>query len=487
MNYKFTLRLLGIVALCEGALLLAPLILSAVKGEDWMSCAVTIGIAVVFGLPLALFCKPKNKSIRVTGGLVSCSLCWILMSVIGCLPFVFSNNGVSFLDALFETVSGFTTTGATIFNNPEDLGLAINLWRAMTHWVGGMGMLLFVIAFLPKTEGTTYQVFKAETPGPKAGKLVSKLSITARILYLIYFGMTVLCAVLLLCGGVPIYDSIVLSFATAGTGGFTPNALGIAMYDSLYVEVVITVFMFLFSINFTLYYFALVGKVKELFRSEEVRWFFSIIVLVTAGVTASLWVDKVYATFGECLRVSVFQVVSNISTTGYVLREDTGQWPAIAQTLLLAVMFCGGCAGSTAGGLKVSRIVILGKSGARELRTSLNPNRVLDIKLEGRIADKNVVHGVLRYFVVYVMFIALSVLALVIFNPTKGSQATLMDAITSTISCVNNVGPGAFDFASGNFASITPAGKAIMIVDMLAGRLEILPILMLFNPRSWQR
>lgn len=485
MNYKFTLRLLGIVSVCEGVMLVAPLILSAVKGEDWMSFALTIGIAVVFGLPIALFCKPKKKTMRVTGGLVSCSLCWILMSVIGCLPFVFSHNA-SFVDALFETVSGFTTTGATIFSNPENLGLALNLWRAMTHWVGGMGMLLFVIAFLPKTEGTTYQVFKAETPGPKAGKLVSKLSITARILYLIYFGMTVLCAVLLLCAGLPVYDSVVLSFATAGTGGFTPDALGIAMYNSLYVEVVLTAFMFMFSINFTLYYFVLIGKVKELFRSEEVRWFFSIILLVTTGVTLSLWIDKVYPTFGECLRVSVFQVVSNISTTGYVLR-DTSQWPALAQTLLLAVMFCGGCAGSTAGGLKVSRIIILGKSGARELRTSLNPNRVLDIKLEGRIADKNVVHGVLRYFVVYVMFIALSVLALVVFNPTTSAQSTLMDAITSTISCVNNVGPGAFDFASGNFASITPVGKAIMTLDMLAGRLEILPILMLFNPRSWQR
>ena len=485
MNYKFTLRLLGIVELCEGVLLLAPMILAGVKGEDWLSFVITIGIAVLFGLPLALFCKPEKKTMRITGGLVSCSLCWIVMSVVGCLPFVFSNNA-NFLDALFETVSGFTTTGATIFDNPENLGLALNLWRAMTHWVGGMGMLLFVIAFLPKTEGTTYQVFKAETPGPKAGKLVSKLSITARILYLIYFGMTVLCAVLLICGGTSIYDSVVLSFATAGTGGFTPNALGIAMYDSLYVEVVLTVFMFLFSINFTLYYFVLLGKVKELFRSEEVRWFVSIIFLATLGATLSLWINKVYSTFGECLRVSVFQVVSNISTTGYVLR-DTSNWPALAQTLLLAVMFCGGCAGSTAGGLKMSRVILLFKSGARELRTSLNPNRVLDIKLEGRIADKNVVHGVLRYFVVYLLFIALSVLALVIVNPTASAQSTLMDAVTSTVSCVNNVGPGAFDFASGNFASITPVGKAILTLDMLAGRLEILPILMLFNPRSWQR
>ena len=347
MNYKFTLRLLGIVALCEGVLLLAPLILAAAKGEDCISFAITVGIALVFGLPLALLCKPEKKTMRITGGLVSCSLCWIVMSVIGCLPFVFSNQA-NFMDALFETVSGFTTTGATIFNNPENLGLALNLWRAMTHWVGGMGMLLFVIAFLPKTEGTTYQVFKAETPGPKAGKLVSKLSITARILYLIYFGMTVFCAVMLLLGGVSLYDSVVLSFATAGTGGFTPNALGIAMYNSLYVEVVLTVFMFLFGINFTLYYFVLLGKVKELFRSEEVRWFVSIILIATAGISVSLWLDKVYATFGECLRVSVFQVVSNISTTGYVLR-DTSAWPAVSQALLIAIMFCGGCAGSTAG------------------------------------------------------------------------------------------------------------------------------------------
>jgi len=485
MNYKFTLRLLGIVSLCEGALLLAPMILSAVKGEDWLAFVNVIAIAVVVGLPLALFCKPQKKTMRVTGGLVSCALCWIVMSVIGCLPFVLSNNA-GFIDALFETVSGFTTTGATIFSNPENLGMGLNLWRAMTHWVGGMGILLFVIAFLPKTEGTTYQVFKAETPGPKAGKLVSKLSITARILYLIYFGMTVLCAVLLLCGGLPVYDSIVLSFATAGTGGFTPTALGIAAYNSLYVEVVLTAFMFLFSINFTLYYFVLIGKVKELFRSEEVRWFFSIILLVTTGVTLSLWIDKVYPTFGECLRISVFQVVSNISTTGYVLR-DTSQWPALAQTLLLAVMFCGGCAGSTAGGLKVSRVVILAKSGARELRMSLNPNRVLDIKLEGRTADKNVVHGVLRYFVVYLLFMALSVVLLTIFNPTSTSQTTFVDAISSTMSCMNNVGPAAFDYASGNFTSFSPVAKIILTVDMLAGRLEILPILMLFNPRSWQR
>ncbi|MCM1043646.1 MAG: TrkH family potassium uptake protein [Corallococcus sp.] len=486
MNYKFTGYLLGVVALCEGALLLIPFILALCVGESTaLALGITAGIAVAIGIPLVLL-KPKDASMKTRGGLVSVALCWIMMSLIGCLPLIISGKVPNFVDALFETVSGFTSTGSSIVADLDALGLALNMWRALTQWIGGMGILLFVIALLPKTNGVAMQVFKAETPGPKAGKLVSKLSLTARILYLIYFVLTVACAIMLICGGVPVYDSFVLAFATASTGGFTSSNAGIAAYSNLlYVESVITVFMFLFAINFTLHYFVIIGKVREAVKSEEVRWFAGIILGATVVITLSLFFSHVYEDFWTCLRYSLFQSVSVITTTGFVF-ADTSQWPAFAQVVILLLMFVGGCAGSTAGGLKVSRIMILTKSGMRELSASLNPRRVVNIHLEGRVVEKDTVHSTLRYFLVYIMVFIFSFLLVVIDNFGVTPQATFVDGFSAVATSLNNVGPALFDYASGNFADFTALSKCVLIFDMLAGRLEILPLLMLFNYRSWQ-
>ena len=475
--------MLGIVALMEGALMAVPLILALAYGEDTsLAFVFSIGIAVAVGVPL-FSVKPRVKAMRASGGLVSVALSWLMMSVIGAMPLLFSGKA-NFIDSLFEIVSGFTSTGSTVFSDIEALGYAVNMWRAQSQWIGGMGILLFVIALLPKTDGMA-SVFKAETPGPKAGKLVSKLSLTARILYLIYFVLTAVCTLLLVCGGVPLYESVVLSFATASTGGFAATTAGVATYSSLYVEIVITVFMFLFSVNFTLHYFVLFGRLRAVLKSEELRWFVSIILLAVAALTVSLSVRNVYDSVWTCLRYSVFETVSTISTTGFVL-VDTSQWPAFSQGTLLLLMFVGGCAGSTGGGLKVSRIMTLLKSGFREVRTAADPRRVVNIKLEGRVADNATVHGVLRYFLVYAVVLVVSAMLIAVSNLAGPAEDVFAAGLTTTVSALNNIGPGLFGYASGNFGSLNAFSKCVLIFDMLAGRLEILPLLMLFNPRAWR-
>ena len=423
--------------------------------------------------------KPQTRKIYAREGFVIVSLSWILMSLFGALPFVISGAIPSFVDALFETVSGFTTTGASILNNIEVLPKSILFWRSFTHWIGGMGVIVFVLAILPQKEMQSMHILRAEVPGPTVGKLVSKATVTARILYIIYTVFTVAEIVALLCCKMPLYDSVTTAFATAGTGGFSVRNASIAAYGNLGAEVVISIFMLLFGINFNLFYLFLIKQFKRVFKSEELWTYLAVI-----GVSIILIALNVYPmveSIGTALRQAGFQVISIITTTGFVT-ADFGQWPAMAQMILVALMFLGACAGSTGGGLKVGRMIILVKAAFRELRRAINPNRVKAIKLDGAVIEKDVVTTTSTYFIIYMLIIGISSLLLTIDN------FDFTTTLTAVITCINNVGPGLAGVGPvENFADFSNFSKLVLSANMLIGRLEVFPIIILFMRSTWKK
>ena len=480
MNIKMVFSILGRTLLIEAGLLLCPLLVGIIYGENtWWHYLIPIGGLVVVGLPLTLL-RIKDRSIHVREGFVTVAFVWILMSLVGALPFVLSGAIPSYVDALFETVSGFTTTGASILDGEaiEGLSYSLQFWRLFTHWIGGMGVLVFVLAILPGYNSGIMHVFRAESPGPSAGKLVSKLTTTARILYGIYFLMTVVEAVMLICGGMSVYEGILHAFSTAGTGGFGIKADSIAPY-SVYHQIVIAVFMFLFGVNFNLYYLILIGNFKKAIKSEEFIVYTAIV--VTSTLAIALNILTLCQNFGDALRLSFFQVTSFSSSTGFATADVNG-WPALSQAILVGLMIVGACGGSTGGGMKVSRIIILVKSGFSDIRRMLHPRSVVSTKVEGELLNKETERNVHTYFILWAAIVVVCTILLSI------DCNDLLSNLTATLSCIGNMGPLiSLTNPAKTFADYSPYCKILLSFVMLVGRLEIFPMIMMFAPRTWRR
>ncbi len=485
MRYRLLSYILGQVAVVEAVLMCLPFILSmALKENTLLAFGVTILILLALGAPFIIK-KPDSLDLTAKEGFVAVALSWILLSLFGSLPFFISGSLPNFVDSLFESASGFTTTGGTVFDDVEVLPKSLLLWRSFTNWIGGMGALVFIIAIIPKSNARIIHLFKAESPGPQVGKLVSKLKFTARILYAIYIVLTLLEIILLLIGRMPLFDSVIHAFGTAGTGGFSNKNLSVGGYGSVYIDIVITIFMFLFAINFNIYYLILIGSVKQALKSEELRAFLGIAALSVTIIAAALAINSVYRSAHEILRHTFFQVGSIMSTTAYFTADFTA-WPMAAQAVLFILMFIGACAGSTGGGLKVSRAVILVKAGIREIKKTISPRTVNNLKFEGKKVDNETVGGVLSYFAIYMTIFFVSVILLSVSG--AGSALKLGDSVMASASCLNNVGSGFGNIGvKGSYAMFNSFAKIVLIFDMLAGRLEILPMLLLFNPRTWTK
>lgn len=479
MNYRMISHYIGRILLVEGILMFLPAICAVIYGEDTLiSFAITIAALAVTGA-IAVKQKSEKSNIYAKEGYVIVALSWILMSLFGALPFFINGYIPNFVDAFFETVSGFTTTGATILTDVEALPKSLLFWRSFTHWIGGMGILVFMIAIMPKTESSSMHVMRAEVPGPTVGKLVSKLGATARILYGIYFALTVTEAVLLLAGGMPLFDSIVNSLATAGTGGFAILSNSIEGYNSLYSEIVIGIFMLIFGVNFNLYYLILAKHAKQALKSEELRWYVGFAVASIVIIALSL-INANYEA-GYSFRHAFFQVASIITTTGFSSTNfDT--WPVIAKFILVILMFTGACAGSTCGGIKLSRVIVLVKSGFRDIKKAVNPRSIETVKVDKRTIDEPVVKSISVFFSIYMILTAISILLISI------NGKDLVTTSTAVISCMGNIGPGLSEVGPyGNFAGFSNFSKLVLSFDMLAGRLELIPMLMLFSPYAWAR
>lgn len=482
MNYRMVSYIIGQIVRVEGILMIPSLVVSLIYGEDAFAAFLLPAVISVIVGTLLTIRKPSNTDIFAKEGFVTVGLSWIVLSLIGALPFVIDGCIPSFVDAFFETVSGFTTTGASILTEVESLGRGILFWRSFTHFVGGMGVLVFVLAILPQADTRSVKlmhVMRAEVPGPKVGKLVSKIGRTARIMYGIYIGLTLIQTILLIAGGMPVYDSIVNSFATAGTGGFAIKNASIAAYDSAYVDYVVGIFMFLFGVNFNLYYLVLIGHVGEALKSEELRWYLIITGVSTALIAADIY--EIFGSVGDSVRYAFFQVTTVMSTTGFAT-SDYNTWPALSKVILVLLMFCGACVGSTTGGIKVGRIILLVKSGLREIKYMLHPRAVVAVRSEGKPVERDVLRGANSYMIVYIMLFTAS-----LFLVEMVEECDLVTGFTAVSACLNNVGPGLGEVGpAGNFAALTPFTKILLSIDMLAGRLEIFPLLMLFAPTTWR-
>lgn len=477
MNYRMISYILGWILIFEGLFLAVPMITGIVFGESALiSYLISMGICFLFGALLVLK-KPRKKQLFSREGYVIVALSWIVLSAFGALPFVISGEIPTYIDALFETVSGFTTTGASILDDVEKLSHASLMWRSFTHWVGGMGVLVFIMAFIQLSGAQNMHIMKAESPGPSVSKLVPRVKTTAMILYSIYFVLTLIEFILLLFGGMTVFEALNTAFATAGTGGF--GFYNSSMGDfSPYIQIVITVFMLLFSINFNCYYLLLCGKIREVFNLE-LRTF--LIIVVSAITVITINISHMFSSVWEALRYSAFTVASLISTTGFST-TDFNLWPELSRTLLVIIMFIGACAGSTGGGIKVSRLIILFKGMSKELQTMVQPRKIKKIKMDSHLIDHETVRSVNVYMVAYLMIFAIS---LVMISFDNHDLITSFTAVTATI---NNIGPG-LDLVgpTSNFGFFTIQSKIVLIFDMLAGRLELFPMLLLFTPATWKK
>jgi len=443
----------------------------------WASFAIAIALLLLIGLPLARR-KPQNTDIYAKEGYVIVAGAWIVMSLFGAMPFLLSGEIPDFIDALFETVSGFTTTGSSILRDVEAMSRSMLFWRSFTHWIGGMGVLVFIMAILPLAGGRSVYLMRAESPGPSVGKLAPKIRSTAKILYGIYILLTVLEVILLCLGGMPLFDSLVNSFASVGTGGFGIKATSIAWYNNAYFDIVITVFMILCGINFNLFYLILMGHVLQALKSEELRWYLGIILVST--IVISLNILPLYDNIAQALRYAVFQVASIITTTGFAT-ADFNLWPSLSRMILVVLMFLGASAGSTGGGLKIARFVILLKSIRRDVHKALHPRAYSLIRFEEKTVDEDTVRGVGSYFALYMLLLVCSVL-LVSLN-----ELDFTTTVTAVIACFNNIGPGLeLVGPMGSFADFTWFSKLILTIDMLFGRLELIPLIMLVSPAVWK-
>ncbi|WP_295764411.1 TrkH family potassium uptake protein [uncultured Oscillibacter sp.] len=477
MNYRMIGFVIGRILWTEAALLSLPALAALLYRESAFPFLIPALLLLLAGLPLRA--RPKQTALYARDGFAVVALAWLLMSAFGALPFVISGYIPNFIDAFFETVSGFTTTGATILTAVEPLGQGVLFWRSFTHWIGGMGVLVFVMAVLPMTDGHGMHLLRAEMPGPSVGKLVSRMSDTAKILYGIYLVMTLVEIVLLLLGGMPLFDACIHSFGSAGTGGFSNKDLSVGAYDSAYFDVVIGVFMLLFGVNFNLYYFLLVRRFRDVFRSEELWAYLAIVGSAVAAIAADTY--HLYGSAIRSLRYSFFQVSSIITTTGYAT-ADFELWPTFSKGILVVLMFIGACAGSTGGGIKVARIVILAKTSWGDMRKMLHPNAVTTTRFEGKALTDKHIRSVHLFITVYLLVFTASFLLLSL------EQFDLITTFTALTACINNIGPGLGAVGpTGNFSQFSWASKLLLSFDMLVGRLEIFPMLLLFAPSIWKR
>lgn len=463
----------------EAALLILPLIVSLYYNEAcYMSFIITIAVALAVGFAMTLVSRPENHVIYAKDGFVVVTLAWIAMSGIGALPFTISGEIPHYIDAVFETISGFTTTGATIIPDIESLSRGILFWRSFTHWVGGMGVLVFVMAIIPNFSDRSMHLIRAEMTGPIIGKLVPKAKETAKILYLIYIALTAAEVIMLLFGGMSLYESLVHSFGTAGTGGFGVKADSIGGYNS-YIQWVITVFMLLFGVNFNMYYFILIRHFRAAFKIREIWCYFGIVLVSIGIITANIM--PIYNNLAESLRLSAFQVSSIITTTGYAT-ADFNLWPGLSKGILLLLMFIGGCASSTAGGIKQARIIILIKMIRNEFNRMLHPRSVNAVKMEGKTVDSATLKNVSVYFALY-MLCLFTVFFILCFEPFSFETN-----FSAAVACFNNVGPG-FDAVGpvSNFAAYSDVSKITLSVAMLLGRLEMFPLLLTLSPSTWAK
>lgn len=479
MNRNMVFYIIGNIVKVEALLMLLPMFVSLYYDESAVyAFAITIIIAMVLGFALTLIFKPKSTVIFAKEGFIIVALAWVLLSLIGALPFFISREIPNYIDAVFETVSGFTTTGASILPNVEAMSKGILFWRSFTHWVGGMGVLVFVMAIMPKVTDRSIHIIRAEVPGPIVGKLVPKARNTAVILYLIYVAITVIEIIFLLFGGMSLYESLVHAFGTVGTGGFGIKADSLSGY-SPYIQWVISIFMLICGTNFNLYYLIILRKVREALKSAELWIYLAIVAVATALITYDL-IPR-YENIADCLRLSFFQVSSVITTTGYST-ANFDLWPGLSKGILLILMLIGGCAGSTAGGFKVSRLVLLFKSIGNELKRMLHPRSVTCIKFEGKSIEKQTIDGVGIYLSIYA--VCLAVIFLLICHEPFGLESN----ISAVVACFNNVGPGlAAVGPMGSFADYNGISKIVLSFAMLLGRLEIFPIIFLFSPSSWMK
>ena len=482
MNYKMMGRFTAQILFIEGLFLVPPLLISLSLSEEAAirGFLLTLGITAVLAFVLILFCRDAKNVFHATDGMVCVAFSWIVLSLIGALPFYFSREIPSFVDALFETVSGFTTTGASILTAVEPMAKGLLFWRSFTHWVGGMGVLVFLLAIAPakgSEKGFTMHLLRAESPGPSVGKLVPKMRKTAGILYLLYIGLTLIDILLLLAGGMSVFEAFCTAFGTAGTGGFGVKNDSITSY-SPYIQNVTTIFMLLFGVNFSCYYLLMMRQFKSVFKDEELRLYFAIVLGSIGLIVWNLW--GFYPTVEETVRHAAFQVSSIITTTGFAT-TNFDLWPSFSKTILLCLMVVGACAGSTGGGIKVARVLLLFKSLKRNIAQMLHPRRVKLVRNNGNVVDERIIANTNAYLSAYVLIVFISFVIISLDGLTTGTN------FSAVLACLNNIGPGLELVGPvSNYSAFSPLSKLVLSMDMLLGRLEIFPILVLFSVQSWK-
>lgn len=478
MNYPLISQILGRVLAIEGALMVIPLIVSLIYHESILPFVYTILIIIAISAVLLRF-RPSSRDLYALEGFVVVALAWIMMSAVGALPFMFSGEITNFIDAFFETVSGFTTTGATIVNDVEAMGRGTMFWRCFTNWIGGMGVLVFLMFVLPLSQEHSMHILRAEMPGPSIGKLVPKVQSTSKILYLMYTVMTGIIVVLLMLGGMDLYDALVHAFSTAGTGGFSNYANSVAHFDSAYIDYVIGIGLLFFGVNFNLYFFLIIGKFKEVIKNEELRWYL-LIVLVSSVVIAFTIVND-YGTFANAFRYAFFQVSSIITTAGHIT-ADYDAWPMFAQCIIFLLMFTGASAGGTNGGVKISRLLIAFKTLKNDVVKQISPREINTVKVNGEVVSKKTQNTTMVFIVLYVFTIILGTMIVAIDN------FDFTSTFTAVLSCMGNIGPGSgICGPTGNFTAFSDLSTLVLAICMLIGRLEIFPMLILFMPKSWKK
>lgn len=479
MNRKMVYYILGKMMGVEAYLLFLPAFIALLYREEEGITFFLVSLILLFIFFLLGRKRPENTTIYGKEGLFVAGISWILWALFGALPFTLSGTIPNYIDAVFETVSGFTTTGSTILTDIDSIPNCMAFWRSLTHWVGGMGVLVFVMVITSVGEKNSMHLMRAEVPGPEASKLVPKARTTSRILYLMYLGLTALEVIFLLFGGMNLFDAVVHAFSTAGTGGFSNRGASIAFYDSAYIDAVITIFMILFGINFNLYYFLILTNVKEVLRNEELRVYLGII--AASVFVISFNIMDLYGSLGKAVRFASFQVASVITTTGFCT-ANYELWPELSKCILLTLMVIGACAGSTGGGIKISRVLIMLKSIRREISRMLHPQSVGVVKVNGKKVNKETMDSVYLYIICYVLILVISVLLISLDNK---DFATTFSAV---LTMLNNVGPGISKVGPvENFAFFSPFSKIVFCMDMLIGRLEIFPYLLLFSTTLWKK
>ena len=475
MNRKFIWRMVGLSLLVESALLILPIIAGLCFGERPIAFLITMAASALAGFLLTRL-RPETDTIYARDGFVAVSLVWLAMSAFGALPFVIAGDIPSYVDAFFETMSGFTTTGASIVNNIEGLSKAGLFWRSFTHWIGGMGVLVFMMAVLPMSGEHSMHIMRAEVPGPVVGKLVPRAGDTAKILYYIYGALTVAETIVLMIGGMSFYDALLHTFATAGTGGFSTRNSSVGAFNSPFIEIAIACFLVLYGMNFNLYYLIIRGKIKEALKSEEFHWYLLIIVSATAFISAGIY--NIYGSIEATVRNAFFNVMTIMSTAGFCTVDFT-TWPQYTQAIIVILMFIGGCAGSTGGGIKLSRVMLLVKNAGTDVRKMISPRRVKRVRMDGKCVPDAVLTTVSTFFFLY-LFILLACTLVVSFD-----GADFTTSFTAALSCISNVGPGLAKVGpTYNYFGFSACSKIVMSITMLAGRLEIYPVLILLLPKK---